>query len=161
MTVPRAFTVAAALSAAFCAAMAVAWVASEYHAVDAQKQYLKLAPRCHVSVDYNGRLLVFSDPRVPHVGSATWSVSGFGQPPPVWPKYSVIGSDWAIMYFSVHFADGSSVWTLTAHLLYPLMLSAVLPTLWVLRSRHHRGTGFPVDRVTTAAESSSQDPPAL
>lgn len=138
----RLFNIAALVSTiAFCLIVigwAVAW------RVDSRKQFVSLAASCHISIEAHGldaRLVVFNEASY---GPYSGSIIGIANDPSR-PKVSGVGDVAGIYYRHILWPNGASLWTFSLGLAYPLVVATILPVLWVIRRRHRRGRGFPVE----------------
>jgi hypothetical protein len=124
------FSIAALVSAlAFCA-IVVTWVAAGR--IDPRRQFIRISNACHISVDARGadaRLEVFNDATYgPYSGSIIGIVGD-----PNGPTVSGVGDVAGIYYRMIAWPNGTTLWTLSLSLAYPLLLAAVLPVVWLTR----------------------------
>jgi hypothetical protein len=153
----RIFSIAAATSTLAVLVIVVAWVGAGR--VDAQKHFIRVSSSFHVSVDARGadaRLELFNDAS-PYSGGIV-GIAG----DPRGPTVSGVGDAAGVYYRMIRWPDGRSVWTLSLSLIYPLVLAAVLPALWIIRRsrgrRRGRRRGFPVEaRPASVAARTAMD----
>ena len=141
----RLFNLAAAVSTIVFCLLLAAWFAAD--AVDPRKQFISLSSGCHLSIDARGadpRVHVFNDSSYgPYAGSIVGIVGD-----PNRPKVSGFGDLAGVYYRMIRWSSGRSLWTLSLSLIYPLLLAAVVPVVWLLRRSRHLRQGFAVERVT-------------
>jgi hypothetical protein len=141
------FNIAVALSAiAFCL-LVVVWLTAS--SVDPRKKFVSLSTGCHLSVDARGadaRLEVFNDATYGPYSGSIIGIAG----DPNGPKVSGVGDVAGIYHRMIRWPNGTSLWTLSLSLIYPMVACTVLPVVWVIRRSRQRGRGFPVDRQPAA-----------
>ncbi|QOV87379.1 hypothetical protein [Humisphaera borealis] len=145
--VNRLFNLASLLSAiAFCVVV-VAWVAAAGidPGIDPRKQFLSVSPDFHVSLGARGadaRVKVFNDSTYgPYAGS----IVGFAGDPNG-PTTSGFGDFAGVYYRMIRWPNGSSLWTLSLSLFYPLLAASALPIAWRVRRWRRSRKGFALDR---------------
>lgn len=153
----RLFNIAALLSAiAFCLTL-VAWNAAGN--IDPRTPFLSLSDHCHLGLRTRGsldaRLQVFNDASYGPYSGSIIGVSAGGRGPtsaPVWPKVWGIGDDAGVYYRMIRWQDGTSLWTLSLSLAYPLIAAALLPAVWIVRRSRRKVRGFNVGGDQTATK---------
>lgn len=127
--------------AAFCL-FSLAWFAAG--GVDPRKQHLSVARDCHISIDARGwdaRLEIFNDSSYgPYAGSIV-GIAG----DPNCPTVSGVGDAAGVYYRMIRWPDGRSLWTLSLSLIYPTLVTLVIPFIWFVRRTRRSVRGFPVD----------------
>lgn len=147
---PRVLDIAAVVSAIALCFIAIGCFASP--AIDPRQQFISLSAGCHLSIIYargaDARLLVFNDSSYgPYLGS----IIGFAEDPNP-PVVSGVGDVAGVYYRLIRWPNGNVLWTLSLCLLYPLIVSALLPAVWLVRrSRRSRADSsdcpqLPADR---------------
>src|SRR5687768_10530978 len=127
----RHFNFAVTVSAISLCLIVIAWSLSSW--IDPRNQFVSLSSGCHISIDARGadaRLEVFNDS---NYGPYAGSIIGSG---PDGPTVSGFGDVAGIYYRMIRWRDGTSLWTLSLSLMYPLLVAAILPVVWLVRQPH-------------------------
>lgn len=113
------------LSAVCAAAIVVAWIVVSCGLVDPQRHRIRLGPSCHVSLQHfdGASIVIFNDG---DYGPYRGSIVGLAGDPNG-PIAHGFGSTAGIYYRHFRWPDGSTLWTLSVSLIYPLMLASILP----------------------------------
>ena len=131
----RLFNTAAIGSATLTFVVLVAWLFAGF--VNPCHHFVSFSDDCHFSIAARGvdaRLEVFNNAEYGPYGG---SVVGFVGSPNL-PTVSGIG-DFAGIYFRrLQWPNGDLIWTLSLSLVYPLLISVVLPAIWLARRRRQR-----------------------
>lgn len=126
----RLFNVASVVSAVLLCLIVVAWFAAG--AVDPRKHFVCLSNGWHLSINARGadaRLQVFNDPSYgPYIGSIIGLAGDRNG-----PKVSGVGDVAGVYYRMIRWPDGTSLWTLSLSLVYPLLVTLPLPLTWLIR----------------------------
>lgn len=150
---PRFFNLAAAFSTILFATIVIAWPSAG--GADPWKKFVSLGSRFHASFsgrDENVRLVFFNLAVYGPCTGCTYSVSSpplaNGAPAPANPNAPhsfESGEERAGVYYRcVTWPNGLVLWTLEVSLFYPLVLSAFLPSFWIVRNFRRTPRGFPV-----------------
>jgi hypothetical protein len=138
----RLFNIAAAVSAIVLCLVIVAWFAAG--AVNPRKHFVSLSSSCHLSVNARGadaRVQVFNDSSYGPYGGSIIGLAGDS----TGPTASGVGDVAGIYYRMIRWPNGTSLWTLSLSLAYPLLLALPLPVVWLIRRSRRSRRGFAVD----------------
>ncbi len=132
----RLLNIAALGSATIFCLIIVAWLIAGHF--DPRRQFVSLSRECHLSIDHrgeDGRLEIFNDANYgPYAGSI---IAFTGDPNG--PSISGFGDTAGIYYRLIRWPNGTSLWTLSVSLSYPLIVAAVLPAIWLFRRSRRVG----------------------
>jgi hypothetical protein len=134
----RLFNVAVLGSAAIFCLIVGAWLMAGN--LDPRRQFVSLSQGCHFSMKACGmdsRLVIFNDATFgPYAGSII-AIAGT----PNGPSVSGFGDTAGVYYRLIRWPNGHSFRTLTLSLFYPLIVTAILPTIWIVRRSRPRVPG--------------------
>jgi hypothetical protein len=111
-------------SAIVCGLALVALLVS--HRLDPRRHGITVTSRFHVGF-FDGGVWFYSD-QWPYRGSI---IQVDGQP----PLLRQAGFDFSGIYYRIFRFPADSTWSLVVSLWYPIVLSAILPALWIYRRR--------------------------
>jgi hypothetical protein len=138
----RLFNLAAAVSAMGFCLVVVAWLAAG--AVDPRKHFVSFSRGCHLSISSRGadaRVHFFNDSNYGPYGGSIVGIAG----DPNGPKVSGVGDVAGVYYRMIRWPGGVSLWTLSLSLIYPLLLAAASPVVWLVRRSRRSRRGFAVE----------------
>jgi hypothetical protein len=141
----RAFNLAVIGSGAlFCFAIAACFIAGN---IDPRKEFLSLGEGFHLSLNVwesSPRLEIFNDANFGPYSGRIWAVSSPMRGSPTFPK--IVDFGFADIYFQLgRWQNGQRLWSLSVSLLYFVVLSAILPIVWLVRHSRCQHRGFPMD----------------
>jgi hypothetical protein len=140
----RLFASVALLSLLLCVLLLVLWPVTYSHNTVSGLS-LRISNDVRVAT-FEGQLSVFNAGR-PYTGGII-SVAAGGAPPsrPAWPQMSiwpqVSSFDCLGLYFWHLRWPGKSYWTFRLTIIYPILLTALIPTLWLFMRRRGATRGF-------------------
>jgi hypothetical protein len=144
----RLFSFSVLLSTVTLCLLCIAWLVAGF--TNPCAQHLNLNHQWHIGLDSRGidaRMEIFSGSYGPYSGGITSVAGPHGQLPDT-PRVLGFGDTLGVYFRRVPIPSGGYWWTLSLSLAYPLVLAAILPSVWVLRHRKRTSLrrGFPVER---------------
>lgn len=128
--------ISATLSAVLCVALIPVLPLSYHLKQDSFKPGATIAPRFHVGV-LNGAVCIYSD--MAFSGGTTGISRDDGSVDPVRERVLSFPGGHYVAFFS----SSTTVWSLNVTLLWPIIVSAVVPLIWLYRFRYRRSPNQP------------------